>query len=149
MMKKPVWILLIPLMFLSCGDPPLFEGTTAMDQDIWNRFNFLIFEVPVEDNSLLDFYLKVDFTKDYPWDKLSTNITFYAADGSMRSSDYDFPLNESTLTSEKPLQHLFTIRKEMLFTKGGICEVRVENKSSKVHTPGVSAVGIVVRRSGT
>ncbi len=146
-MIKKGWYLLIPLLLLGCTSPPVFEGETTMENEVWNRFNFLIFEVPVEDNSLLDFYLKVDFTEDYPSDNLTTNITFYASDGSMRSSNYEFPLSESTLTGKKPLQHLFTIRKEMLFTKGGTCEVRVENKSSKVHTKGVSSVGIVARRS--
>jgi len=146
-MRKLIWILFIPVLLLGCSSPPVFEGETAMENEVWNRFNFLIFEVPVEDNSLLDFYLRVDFTEDYPSDELTTNITFYAPDGSMRSSDYEFPLSKSTLTGNKPNQHLFSIRKEMLFTKGGTCEIRVENKFSKVHTPGISSVGIVARRS--
>ena len=146
MMKKGLFIFLSVFLF-GCSSPPVFEGTTAMDNNIWNRFNFLIFEVPVLENELLDFYLTVDFTEEYPWDELVTNITFYAPDGSMRSGDYTFPVNESSRISKGKQSHLFSIRKQMMFSTEGICEVRVENKSTKVRTPGISNIGLIARYS--
>ncbi len=146
-MIKKGFLLLCALFLFGCYPKPVFDGSVPMENSIWNRFNFLIFEVPVVENELLDFYLKVDFTDEYSKKELITNITFYAPDGSMRSADYTFPLNESTIVKGTTQQHLFSIRTQMLFSSGGICEVRVENKAIKVRTPGISSVGIIARRS--
>lgn len=146
-MIKKGFLLLFALSLFGCSPKPVFDGSAPMENSIWNRFNFLIFEVPVVENELLDFYLKVDFTDEYSKEELITNITFYAPDGSMRSADYTFPLNESTKVKGATQQHLFSFRTQMLFSSGGICEVRIENKATKVQTPGISSVGIIARRS--
>ena len=135
------------LVLSSCAQAPVFEGKVEMAHNIWNRFNFLLFEVPVTDDRLLDFYLEVDFTEVYPWDELSVNITFYPPDGSMLSSDYTFKLDKESLTDVPGKSQVFSIRKQMRFGASGICKIRVENKMSKVQTPGISSVGISARRS--
>lgn len=146
MIKTGLLISLVLVLF-SCTQAPVFEGNVEMEHNIWNRFNFLLFEVPVTDDRLLDFYLEVDFTEVYPWDELSVNITFYPPDGSMLSSDYTFKLDKESLTDVPGKSQVFSIRKQMRFGASGICKIRVENKMSKVQTPGISSVGISARRS--
>ncbi|PIY34679.1 MAG: hypothetical protein COZ08_00610 [Bacteroidetes bacterium CG_4_10_14_3_um_filter_42_6] len=132
---------------LGCSHSPVFEEKTEMKSNIWNRFNFLMFEVPVTENELLDFDLIVGYTEEYPWDELTTNITFYPPDGSMLSSDYTFKLDKETLSDVLEKSQVFSIRKQMKFGASGICKVRVENKMSKVQTPGISSIGISARRT--
>jgi gliding motility-associated lipoprotein GldH len=146
MIKKGLLVYLVFALF-SCAQAPVFEGNVQMERNIWNRFNFLMFEVPVTENELLDFDLMVGYTEEYPWDELITNITFYPPDGSMLSSDYTFKPDKKALTDVTGKSQEFSIRKQMKFGASGICKVRVENKMSKVQTPGISSVGISARRS--
>lgn len=144
---KKVLFLSLTLILLSCNSSPVFEGKVEMKQNIWNRFNFLIFEVPVMEGELIDFDLEVGYTTDYPWDELITNITFYLPDGSMLSSDYTFPLIQDVDSETKVWLQTFSIRKQTKFSSTGLCKVRVENKMTKVQTPGISSVGMTARRS--
>lgn len=118
----------------------------------WNRFDFQTFEVPVEQNETLDFYLAIRHHTHFPYDKLWVNITIYTPDGTMRSRDYDFDLkDENGNWLAKGLGELWDIelliRKEMLFNKNGVCKVRIENKHSKYEMPGIMEVGLIVRES--
>jgi len=146
MIKIELLISLV-LVLISCTQAPVFEGKVEMEHNIWNRFNFLMFEVPVTENELLDFDLIVGYTEEYPWDELTTNITFYPPDGSKLSSDYTFKLDKETLSDVLEKSQVFSIRKQMKFGASGICKVRVENKMSKVQTPGISSIGISARRT--
>ena len=38
------------------------------------------------------------------------------------------------------------IRKEMSFSKSGICKVRIENKMTKVQTPGIIEIGLMATK---
>ena len=76
----------------------------------------------------------------------------YTPDGATRSRDYDFDLkDENGKWLADGMGEVWDIelpiRKEMLFNKGGICKVRIENIHSKYDMPGVIEIGLVVRKS--
>ena len=152
-MKRLFLLTIISIVLLSsCGDNVVFRQYNKMENVSWNRFDFQTFEVPVEQNDMLDFYLALRHHTNFPYKKLWVNITFYLPDGSMRSRDYDFMLkDEEGNWIAEGLGELWDIelpiRKEMLFNKAGICKVRIENKHSKYEMPGVIEVGLVVKKS--
>ena len=153
-MKRFFLLSIIPVLLLSsCGDNVVFRQYNIMENLSWNRFDFQEFEVRVEQGDILDFYLALRHHTDFPYKKLWVNVTFYPPDGSMRSRDYDFMLKDAEgnwiADGMGELWDIeLLIRKEMLFTKTGICKVRIENKHSKYEIPGVIEVGLIVRKSG-
>lgn len=124
------------------------------DNSSWNRFDILEFEFPVQKKDALDFYLVLQHHADFHSATIDINITIYTPDGEMRSRDYHFKLKDSNLNwkgdeMNDTLNIQLPIRKELLFNKGGICKVKIENKMSRVETQGISAVGLIVKNSST
>ena len=153
-MKKILFALFISvLLFGSClREPTVFREYVKMENMVWNRFNILEFEVPVEADDVFDFNLFLRHHTDFPYDKLFVNITFYSPGGDMRSRDYEFDLKDYQgdwlAEGMGELWDLeIPIRKEMTFTEKGICKVRVENKYPKFDTPGIIEVGLIVMES--
>ena len=144
-MSRTFFLLSFLVFIAGCSKPPVYENHVKMDNQVWNRFDFLFFEVPVQDDQLYDFYLDADFTTDYPWDYLELNITFYESGGGMRSADYVFNIDKSKTNKEGIIKGAFTVIKGMRFSSTGISKVRVENKMYKVQTPGVASVGFIAR----
>ena len=152
-MKRLFLFLIIPVIIMSsCGGSVVFKQYNKMENLNWNRFDYQVFEVDVEKDELLDFYLAFRHHTDFPFDKLWVNVTFYTPDGATRSRDYDFDLkDENGKWLADGMGELWDIelpiRKEMLFNKGGSCKVRIENIHSKYDMPGVIEIGLVVRKS--
>ena len=118
----------------------------------WERFDILDFEVGVEKGQLLDFDLIINHLPDYAYDYLDVNITFYTPSGASLSRNYHFNLKDknhnwkSTL-KDNVLQANLVIRKEMTLSKTGICKVRIENKMTKIETPGIISIGLQVKEN--
>ncbi len=146
-MIRKYFILFFVVFMAGCAKPPVFEQYVEMEGQVWNRFDFLFFEMPVQENQLYDFYFDVWFTEDYPWNDIELNITFYESGGSMRSADYTFDFDKSESNTEAVFENKFTIIKGMQFGSAGICKIRVENKMHKMQTPGIKKVGLVARLS--
>ena len=153
-MNKVLFGLLTSLLILSScvGESVVFKEYVEMENMTWNRFNILEFEVPVKENDIFDFKLFLRHHTDFPYGKLFVNITFYSPGGDMRSKDYDFDLKDyrgdwlaNGMGELWDLEIL--IRKEMPFYESGTCKVRVENKYSKLDTPGIIEIGLIVQKS--
>ncbi len=153
-MRKFVIPLIIATIVLgSCSsESDYFHKEYKLKNQVWKRFDVFWFDVPVEKNDLLDFYLSVSHNKDYPLDKLWVNITFYTPDGTTRSRDYDFDLKDKAGNwignqSNGLWKTELPIRKEMPIYEAGICKVRMENKYSKFELPGISSIELIARKA--
>lgn len=151
-MKKILPILFLIILFTSCGNNEVFKEYRRFDDISWDRFKILIFEVEVEKEQLLDFDLFLRHHPNYPYDHLDVNITFYTPSGSTMSRDYHFKLKDKNGNwMSKGLGDLWdinlNIRKEMKISKSGICKVRIENKMTKIKTPGIIEVGLIVKKN--
>ena len=123
-----------------------------MENVSWNRLDFLVFEVPVNENDILDFDIALRHHTSFQHDYLYVNITFYAPDGEMRSADYDFKLKDADgnwlADGMGELWDIeIPIRQEMPFYQTGICKVRIENNYPRIETPGIIEIGLIVRKS--
>lgn len=140
------------LAFTSCREPTVFREYRKIDNMSWNRFNFIEFEVPVEEGDKLDFDLTLRHHTAFPYDKLFVNITFYLPDGEFRSANYAFDLKDKDgnwlADGMGELWDIeLPIRSEMQFSETGTCKVRLENQYPKVETPGIIELGLIVKRS--
>ena len=142
------------LLLASCGNKPVFKEYRKMETANWNRFDIQFFEVPVSRGEVLDFYIFMQHHTNYPYDHLDVNVTFYTPGGEMRSADYHFKLKDENGkwkaggTGELRSIEL-PVQQGLKFEKNGICKVRVENKMTKLETPGIAEIGLVVKKGKT
>ncbi|NOX87112.1 MAG: gliding motility lipoprotein GldH [Chlorobi bacterium] len=153
MRKIIILVIIATFMLGSCNSKPdYFNKEYKMTNQVWKRFDVFWFDVPVRKNDVLDFYLPLSHTKEYPLDKFWVNITFYTPDGTTRSRDYDFDLKDKEgnwlgIQRDGLWKVELPVRKEMPVYEAGICKVRVENKYSKFELPGVASVGLIAKKS--
>jgi len=151
-MKTIIIPIIITLLLISCNSNTIFREHNKFDDLSWNRMDFLIFEVPIQKNESLDFYLALRHHTNFPFGFLDANITFYTPDGEMRSRDYHFNLKDKELKWKGDgMGELWDIevpiRKNMIFNKTGICKVRIENKMKQMETPGIIEAGLIVKKA--
>jgi len=154
-MKKLFIIILFLSTVISCTNnrSTVFEKTTSIEKHNWQRFDKLNFDVPINKNDTLNFYLNFQYNKDFKGIYLPVNISFYTPDGETRTRNYRFKLIDRK-TNKKlgtTVNHVTTIlipiRKETPFNVNGICKVVIEKRIPKVDTYGIEAVGLKVIKS--
>ncbi len=151
-MKRIIGILVVFITLTACQRESVYKSYHTFDNVSWGRFDYLEFEVPVQESQLLDFALLLRHHTYFPYDHLDVNITFTLPDGSFRSRDYHFELKDENGTWKADgMGELWdielSIREEMSFYESGTCHIRFENKMTKMETPGIIEVGLVVYES--
>jgi gliding motility-associated lipoprotein GldH len=141
------------IMLYSCRPQSIFDETISFESLIWNRFNTIEMEVPVQaDEKGYNFMVILHHNDDYSFDFIRMNITFYMPGGGMRSRDYQFKLqDEQGNWLGEPSNGFFKMELPLLnglqFSEEGICNVRIENKMIKFNTIGVKSLGLVVEKT--
>lgn len=146
-------LLFFSLILFSCTGDKAFRTSHKMNNANWNRFDYIEFNVPIEqaasENNLDVLFVH---SADYPNAYIDMNITLYMPDGTMRSRDYMFDLKDKQgnwlskqdgdrYTIELPVIH------GIRFAEAGNCRIRIENKLTRLDTPGVLEVGIVMKKN--
>ena len=150
-MKQLIALILLVIILSSCSNEEVFKQYKTFENASWNRFDILLFEVPVKAGDYLNFELALRHHTYFPYDYLNTNITFYLPSGEMRTADYHFNLKDKNgKWKADGMGELWDIelpiRDGLLFQKDGICKVRIENKMTKIETPGILEVGLIVSK---
>ncbi len=151
-MEKKLTFFVLLLLLISCGRTPVYTKTVVFANNSWQRFNILMFDVPVTKGEPLNFKLKMKYTADFSYDVLPLNITFYTPDGETRSREYTFHLKnknkkQPSVSDGDNLSVVFNIRKDMVLNASGICKLRIENKFSTYELPGIISMELLVARS--
>lgn len=147
------FVVIAALILTSCSIKPVFEQEVAFDDLIWNRFNIIEMNLPIEDaESIYDVRVSFLHTDIYPSDHIAMNITFYFPKGGMRSRDYEFKLQDEKMQwvgnkSGEFYSNLFPVNLGMRFPESGVTRVRIENKMTKFNMAGIASVGLVVEKT--
>jgi gliding motility-associated lipoprotein GldH len=153
--KINVILLLIGITFLlSCsGEKTIFEKYHQFPNLSWNRFEFVKFEVPVEDVSVAyDIFLTLRHIPEMQFRELEFNITIYLSEEEMRTADYTFKLFDF---DGKRLSNCLgdlcditmPLRQGFYFSEPGTVTFEIENKFTKMELPGMIKVGLIVKRA--
>ena len=150
--KKIVALVIAIMLVTSCGNRTVFKEYRKLDAVSWNRFDIQNFDVTVQKDDWLDFYLFIRHHTQFPYDYLDVNVTFYMPGGEMRSGDYHFELkDENNKWKANGMGELWDIelliRKNLKMKDEGVCKVRIENKMTKLQTPGIMEIGLVVKKA--
>ncbi len=150
--KNMLALVIVIVLVASCGNRTVFKEYRTLDNISWNRFDIQNFDVAVNKDDRLDFYLFIRHHTNYPYDYLDVNVTFYMPGNEMRSGDYHFELkDEKGKWKANGMGELWDIelliRKNLKMKEEGVCKVRIENKMTKLQTPGIMEIGLIVKKS--
>jgi len=150
--KNVIALVIAIVLVTSCGNRTVFKEYRTLDNISWNRFDIQNFDVAVDKDDRLDFYLFIRHHTNFPYDYLDVNVTFYMPGGEMRSGEYHFELkDENNNWKANGMGELWDIelliRKNLKMNEKGICKVRIENKMTKLQTPGIMEIGLVVKKA--
>ena len=158
--KKLKRIFLLPaasivmlFLFSSCSTKPEFEQYHKFDNNTWNRFNFVNFEFPVTNTGQeYDVFVCFRYLPQYPEKKINFVLTIYTPSGEMRSSEHKLWLinEDGKLKGENKgdfIEVKIPVREEISFSETGIAKFEIENKMTKLNTPGIYEIGLIVEKS--
>lgn len=148
-----ILIILGVLIFTSCGGNKVFEDFHKMEKQSWNRFTNLKFEMPIEKmDQDYDVFLSVRHLPEFQHKIIPTTITIYMPSGDERTFDFNIKLynNDGEQMSEClgdfcDVEEL--IRPGLRFSATGKVRFEIENKFTKLETPGILEIGLIVRKA--
>ena len=151
---KYYWLFFV-LLFVSfgCSHTKVFEEYKKFDNLSWHRFNFLEFEVPIEDiEPEYDISISLRHLPEFPHKQLPVNFTIYSPSGEMRTVDlllelYDDEGNSLSECLGDFCDISILLRENFKFSEQGIFKFRIENKWKKVDLPGIMEVGLILKKS--
>ena len=150
--KNIVALVIAFVLITSCGNRTVFKEYRKLDNVSWNRFDIQNFDIEVQKDEQYDFYFFLRHHTNFPYEYLDINVTFYMPGGEMRSGEYHFELKDDNgKWKSNGMGELWDIemliRKNLKMKKGGVCKIRIENKMTKMETPGIMEIGLVVKKS--
>jgi len=152
-MKRLLPLLLILFVLHSCSPRKVFEQRHTFENMQWNRFKSVYFEFDISDTkSLYDLSLSLRHHTVYPEPDLQITIAIYTPSGERRLKDVILQVRnaDGTFKSsgmgdlwdiEQPIYEGYT------FNEKGHYKVEIENRMSKLDTPGVMELGLRVEKS--
>lgn len=150
-MKIRILLLIITIpLFISCGKKTIFQERVKFDDLKWNRFKELSFTFEVQDTSAVnDIIFNFRHHSVYPYEELFITIALSSPSGERRISDYHIPVKkpDGSFFAEGmgDLWDLdYTLMPGHKFSEKGKYKLEIENRMSKLETPGVMEAGITV-----
>ncbi len=141
------------LLLSSCTNKPEFEQYHKFDNHSWNRFKFVTFEYPVANpDQEYDIYIILRYLPEYPNNKFNFVFTIYKPSGEMRSSDHKTWIigENGKLQGEKKGDYYeikIPVSKGINFPETGTAKFEIENKMTKLETPGIVSAGLIIEKS--
>ena len=138
---------------MSCDNRTEFEQYKKLENQSWNRFNIIKFEVPVNDiKTAFDITLVIRHLPEFKIKELPVNATFYMPSGEIRSAEHIIKFTDKAGESlSECLGDLcdlsFILREDFIFPETGTVRVEIENKWPRLELPGILEVGLILQKS--
>ena len=151
-LKGILMIYILIFLISACNNNIDYNNFKKFNNNSWNRFSELNFEFPVnKSGNGFNIYLLIKFDKSFSYDKLLINTAFYTPSGEERFTKYDIKVKDKNgeFIGEKKdnkIEMKFPLRKDFRFSKDGICKLDVENRMTKIETPGIIGIGIIIEK---
>lgn len=155
-MKKRLSILVTSLIVLlfSCSRGPVYESYHSFKDDIWNRFDIVKFNIPLnEENKAYDFYFTVKYTSDFAESSLPVYLIMNTPTGEERMREIPIqtnrPENKEELQPDSTRMIRIPVWKGVSISDKGTCIVSVETIYPKIQAMGIEKIGIVVEKAAS
>ncbi len=153
-MKRAIFVFLFTgLFFPSCDNTKPYSQYHRFKNSSWHRFSPIFFDFPVKKNDAgYDIIFVIRHTNHFSEKSLYINFVMTTPSGEERIKDYNlFLKNRDGKFKGKEKDGLYQLdiplRKGIKFHESGICKVEIENLMTKLNTPGLVEIGLVVERS--
>jgi gliding motility-associated lipoprotein GldH len=155
-MKKKTLIygLLILLLFSGCKKNNEIIRYHKFNDQIWNRFEKLRFDIPIMDiDKRYDVYFFANHTKDYEFDNLEFNMIMTTPSGEERIKEYKFLLKNKTggftgNCSRDSCTASIALKKGLRMGKKGMLRIEIETLVPRLQVNALLGVGIRLVPSG-
>ena len=144
---------LVGFMEISCGSSKSAELYHKFPDKIWERFNILQFEIPINKVEFYDIFLFARLTPDFAYETLNFNMIMNTPSGEERINEYQMKVKSNAgifciECSKDSCQGSILLKKEIKISKPGTLKIEIENLTPKIVTEGVLGVGIRLIPSG-
>jgi gliding motility-associated lipoprotein GldH len=144
---------ILVLSFAGCGKKEGTELYHRFPDKAWARFNFLSFEIPVQQPKSVNIFLFARFDKGFQPDSLSFNMIMNTPSGEERIKAYTMDVKSASgqfeiACTNDSCQGEVLLKKELNLSKSGILKIEIENLMPRLATEGILGVGIRMEPSG-
>ncbi|NVO18693.1 MAG: hypothetical protein HXX13_03285 [Bacteroidetes bacterium] len=150
-----VLILISLLALMSCSKQgPIFEHYMKFDKGNWDRFNKVVFNVPIDKpGESYDITLVLKPDSSFMYDAMPVYVIMNTPAGEERMKDVRIKVKDGGRIvgdSEEPSLTIKTpLWKSLPFSDKGMLIISIENMIPKIQTPGVKELGIIVEHSAS
>lgn len=149
-----MFLTLVILYGSGCSKSESKELYHKFPDKVWARFNYLSFEIPVNDvENPYNIYLFARFSRDFQYEKLDFNMDMNTSAGEERIHEYQMDVKSKSGSflcecKNDSCEQTIMLKKELRLTKPGILKIEIENLTPRMRTEGVLGVGIRIVKSG-
>ena len=155
-MIKPKNIILLfisVLVFTACTkEPPVLQEKTSFKNAKWNRFKYLEYKPEINDNSTpYIFTLKLEFTKDYPYNYLKIQLDKTSSDGEEYVKIFSIPVKDQNgvfLEEEKDGIYYINmiLSRQIYFSSTGKYQINIEELMPPYYLKGVKSAEFIIEK---
>ena len=114
----------------------------------WGRFDNPIIDIEIVSPGIYyDMYLELDFDASQSPDNFLITVIMYTPSGEIRSRDIQLDFNTDSDENTKPGKLSVVLRRDFAFSDKGNCKFEIENRSTKIVTPGMKSIGVLMKVS--
>ena len=151
MIRKSLLLLAVIGLFAgACNNNKTVSRVHKFKNGVWERFEFLSFELPVNDTkTTYDIIIDLRFTAEFPAESLYVNVVMTTPSGEERIKDYNMTLKDGDgdflgKKTDGIYQLSVPIRRGIRFSETGVCKFEIENLMPKYVTSGIVDFGITM-----
>jgi len=154
-MKKNIlfFAIICLLAGASCSDrKPVFEKYYKFENSTWDRFNKIIFNIPIENPvAAYDITLVLKPNKDFSYSVLPVYIIMNTPSGEERMNDIKIRVKDKDKfvgeVEGQPVVIKTSLWKGLSISEKGTCVISLENIVPKIQTSGINEIGIIVEQA--
>ncbi|MBK7029506.1 MAG: hypothetical protein IPH45_09950 [Bacteroidales bacterium] len=140
------------LIIASCANKgPVFEKYHKFDNNTWDRFNQVVFTIPMEpEESDYSISLILKPTEKYEYSTMPVYVIITTPSGEERMNEIKIPVKQDNKfigkEEGKPLIIKSVLWKELRMSGKGSCKLSIENMIPKIQTQGIAEIGVIVEK---
>lgn len=147
MINKKITFLFLGLLMFACTTDKHLRSTHDFPEKNWHRFSNTVLQFQINNPGIYyDMYLELEFDKSQTPDDFKITVAMNTPSGEMRNRDLTTKFNSALIEGENGIMKI-PLRRDFAFSEKGLCTFEVENRSSKMNTPGMIHLSIILEKS--
>jgi len=148
MKGRSIFISILAIFILGCEQEKPNEIYYPFQDNTWQRFNILAFEIPVERSERpYEIIFFARHNKDFQFRNLDFNMVMNTPSGEERINEYRLKIKNSEgellgSCDDGLCESSMVLKKTIYINQSGMLLLELENLTPKMKTPGLAGVGV-------